>query len=218
MAIPKRFLFRFRVPCRYFKEAGALAGDDRYLLPSLSEMEGGGKHLFPCRFKAGWNEDGLAFSLRVSGKRQAPWCRQFQFEESDGLHLYIDTRDIQSVHRATRFCHRLVFLPTLDNKTDLNSETKPLAIWSPIHRAKEHPNPIATERIAVQSFLTADGYRLLIEIPGLILTGYEPNEYSSLGFHFAIQDRELGSFAYVTPSPFPHDNDPSLWTSLQLQR
>ncbi len=42
----------------------------------------------------------------MTGKRQTLWCRESVLESSDGLHLWIDTRNSRDVHRATRFCHR----------------------------------------------------------------------------------------------------------------
>ena len=61
--------------------------------------------------RAAWSEAGLAFVVRVEGKRQPPWCRAGRPEDSDGLQIWIDTRDVHNVHRAGRFCQRFIFLP-----------------------------------------------------------------------------------------------------------
>ena len=47
-------------------------------------------------------------------KRSRVWCRASRPEDSDGLQLWIDTRDVHNVHRAGRFCQRLIFLPSGD--------------------------------------------------------------------------------------------------------
>ena len=88
---------------------GAELGTE-YSLPSFGELEG--RHRF-ADLRMGWNESGLAFELSVSGKAQAAWCRDTRVEDSDGLSIWIDTRDAHNIHRASRFCHRFVFLVPL---------------------------------------------------------------------------------------------------------
>ena len=61
--------------------------------------------------RAAWSEAGLAFSVRVEGKKHPSWCRETKLEDSDALQLWIDTRDTHNIHRASRFCHRFIFLP-----------------------------------------------------------------------------------------------------------
>ncbi len=57
------------------------------------------------------SDTGLFVSVHTTGKRQIPWCRESRVDDSDGLHLWLDTRNARDVHRATRFCHRFVFAP-----------------------------------------------------------------------------------------------------------
>jgi len=85
----------------------ALLGDE-YLLPRFGTLDG--QRQF-AELRAAWNPQGLVFDLRVPGKQQALWCRQSRMEDSDGLQIWIDTRDAHNIHRATRFCHRFVCLP-----------------------------------------------------------------------------------------------------------
>ncbi len=216
MPIPSRFLFRFRVPCLFVSApwtAKGLALDESYRLPSFAELENPSRKT-PFELRAGWNNEGIAFSLTVFGKKQQAWCRPVHPDESDGFHVCIDTRNIQDVHRATRFCHRLVFLPFGNGP----SQADPLAVWLPIHRAKGHPNPISTKQIKLFSRATGDGYRFDIMIPADQLTGFDPEEHPLLGFHFIVVDRELGNFGFLIDPPFPHDQDPSLWGTLELKR
>lgn len=217
MLLPRKFLFRFRFPCRRVEKPWSSKGcdlDESYRLPDLSALESptGTAPTVPLDLRMGWNEKGLVFSLEVRGKKQRPWCRSMHPEESDGLQICLDTRDLKDVHRATRFCHRLVFLPLLNTV----AKNQPDAIWLPIHRAKGHPNPIELERIKLTSRLTAEGYRLDIFLPGGILTGFDPQEHPTLGFHFVLVDRELGNRYFLVEPPFPHDQDPSLWGTLEL--
>jgi hypothetical protein len=163
-------------------------------------------------FRIAWHEKGLALSLEVRGKALPIWCRHSQPEVSDGLQLCIDTRDVRNVHRATRFCHRIILLPG-DAKM---KEERAGAIWLPIHRAKDHPNSVAVERIVTKCEFNNNDYKLEAVIPADVLTGYEPSEYNRLGLHYVVADRELGSKYLITPPPLPHDCDPSLWATLEL--
>lgn len=212
--LPKRFVFRFSVPCFYRKRLplGRGAGlEPKYRLPSLAELEGERKM---AEVSAAWSEAGLALTIRVSGKKQPPWCRASRPEDSDGVQLWIDTRDVHNVHRASRFCHRFLFLPTGGGK----GLDQPLVQWMPINRAREHPSAIPPGKVEVQSEITADGYQLNIRLAAEALTGFDPGEHPRLGFHYAVTDRELGEQTFAAGSPMPYQEDPSLWGTLELVR
>ncbi len=215
--IPKRLLFRFRFPCRQAKSFWSPKGpalDESFRIPDMNALESDNAAIepSPCDFRIAWSPTGLVFSLRITGKKQRPWCRAIHPEESDGLQMCLDTRDIHDVHRATRFCHRLIFLPAVDGQPP----SVPQVFWFPIHRAKAHPQPIDIGQIKLKTTLLADGYQLDAMIPGKVLTGFDPVEYPALGFHYVITDRELGDRYFLVEPPFPHDHDPSLWGTLQL--
>jgi hypothetical protein len=210
--LSQSFLFRFSVPC-YGRKGGwsakGLRIGERYCLPSFSELEG--KEGF-ADLRAAWNRSGLFFSIRVSGKKQLPWCRHTRMEDSDGLHVLLDTRNTQNIHRASRFCHHFVFLPFgAGRRLD-----EPVATLIDIHRAKEHPRPIAVDQLRVRSEKRVDGYILEAQIRAEALTGFEPDETDRLGFSYLIADRELGSQSLAIGPEFPVLEDPSLWGTLEL--
>ena len=210
----KPFLYRFRFPCEYVT-AGVTVLNETYQLPNVNRLESTGlqdKLLYD--FRIGWHETGLFFSLIVSDKKQSLWCRSSQPDESDGIQICLDTRDIKDIHRASRFCHRLFFMPVGGGR----DQSQPLAFWLPIHRAKEHPNAVDLSQIKMQSSTGTEGYRLNVFLPGRVLTGFEPAEYPNLGFHFAVMDREYGNSYFLVAPPLPHDQDPSLWGTLVMAR
>ena len=213
----KSFLYRFRFPCKY-APTGTLPGnpyqlDDSYQLPNVNTLEEASmQNTLPYTFRIGWNETGLIFSLVVSEKKQSLWCRAAQPEESDGIQICIDTRDIKDIHRASRFCHRLLFMPIGSGR----DQSQPQAVWLPIHRAREHPNPIDVSHIKMKSKVSPTEYRLDVFLPSKILTGFDPAEYAHLGFHFALSDREYGKSYFLASPPLPHDQDPSLWATLEM--
>ncbi len=212
--LPTRFLFRFSVSCRRTTARWTAQGiqlDDSYLVPELHALEG--RPSF-AKVKAAWNPRGLFFQVQVTGKRQAPWCRESRLDASDGLHLWIDTRDARNIHRATRFCHRFAFLPAGGGR----GEVEPLADQLLIDRARENARPVRPKELATASQLQADGYLLSVCVKSEALTGFEPNDNPKLGFACVVQDRELGEQTFTVSSEFPFREDPSLWSTLELAR
>ncbi len=212
--LPKRFLFRFSLPCLYRKSLWTDEGaglDAKFRLVGLAELEG---RPMPAEVRAAWSEDGLAFSVLVQGKQQAPWCRASKPEDSDGVQLWLDTRDVHNVHRASRFCHRFIFLPSGGG----NRLDRPVAQWLPINRAKEHPRAIRPESLQAIGKPQKGGYVLDVFIAAEALTGFDPQEHPRLGFTYALVDRELGEQTLGVGSPMPYEEDPSLWATLELVR
>jgi hypothetical protein len=206
------FLFRFSAPLRRFDGEWTSSGmelDESHRLPSFGELED--RPVF-ADLRAGWSAAGLFFSVRVSGKRQMPWCRDSRVEDSDGLQVWIDTRDTHNVHRASRFCHRFVFLPFGSGR----GLAEPTARLLGINRARENPKPIGARDIPIRSEKRVDGYVMQSHIPADMLTGYDPEEHTRLGFSYAVIDRELGWQSFSVGPEFPFMEDPSLWGTLEL--
>ena len=208
------FLFRFSVPCRYRKvlwsERGVALGE-QFVLPCFGELEG--KRLL-ADVRAAWNQEGVALEVRVRGKKQPPWCRKTRIEDSDGLQVWMDTRDAHNIHRASRFCHRFAFLPCGSGQ----GKRDPVATELPINRAKERPKPVDTGVLQIKAKLHSDGYTLRVFVPARALTGYDPQDHPRLGFSYAIADRELGWQTFSVGPEFPFQEDPSLWGTLELVR
>src|SRR4051812_591600 len=88
-------LFRFAAPCAYTNQKWSATGiklTENHKLPCFAELAG--KKPF-ADLRLGWNEHGIAFNLNVTGKQQPPWCRDSRIDDSDGLQLFIDTRNTQ---------------------------------------------------------------------------------------------------------------------------
>lgn len=206
------FLFRFATPCLHHAAPWTAQGarlEAAYGLPSFGELES--RPLF-ADVRAAWNADGLTFTVEVANKKQPIWCRESRVEDSDGLRVWIDTRDTHNIHRATRFCHQFLFLPQGGGARG----SEPVATLVPINRARENPKPVDPRTLRVRSDRRYDGYRLEALIPAEALTGFEPIEHPRLGFMYAVVDREHGWQTYSIGSEFPIDEDPSLWNTLEL--
>jgi hypothetical protein len=179
--------------------------EEAYRLPGLGDLDG---RVAWADVRGAWSEAGLVFSVEVRGKRRAPWCRPLQCEDSDGLQLWIDTRNVHDVHRAGRFCHRFAILPT----------DPPHCAWLPINRAREQPRPVPPDALEARCRPRRDGYQLSALVGAEALTGFDPAEHPRLGFTYAVLDRELGEQTFAVGSPMQYQEDPSLWATLELER
>ena len=212
--LPARFLFRYSVPCRYRKPLWTDAGlnlPDECRLPRLAELEGIRTY---ADVRCAWNDEGLGFSVRVEGKKQLPWCRDSRPDESDGLRLWIDTRDTHNIHRAGRFCHQFMFMPAGSGR----NLDEPCGEQLFIYRARENAKPVRSNVFRVRREKRADGYLLECFLPGTALTGWDPAENPKLGFTYAVIDRELTTQTFTCGPEFPYHEDPSLWGTLELAR
>jgi hypothetical protein len=206
------FLYRFAVPCQHVADLAKrspLALPESCVLPTLSMLEGKPRL---ADVRMAWSDGGLGISVKVQGKKQPAWCRDSRIEDSDGLQVWIDTRNTQNIHRAGRFCHRFAFMPTGGGR----KLDEPVAALLAINRAKESPREIEPRQIIVRSERRVDGYSLEAFLPAEILTGYNPSDQPQLGFTYALVDRELGTQTFAIGPEFPIDEDPSLWGTLDL--
>ncbi len=212
--IPASLVFRYAVPCLYHPLAWTAKGlglTEEHRLLSFAELDG--QRQF-ADVRMAWSEQGLGFQVRVTGKRQLPWCREAAFDESDGLHVWVDTRDTHNIHRAGRFCHQFAFLPMGGG----SRRDEALAGQLLINRAKEHPKPAAVRELFARSEKRVDGYVLEAMVLAGALTGYDPGDHVRMGFAFRVFDRELGEQTFSVGSELPIEEDPSLWGTVELVR
>lgn len=230
--LPARMLFCFAVPCYYrgtLWDEQVAALEERFRLVSLAELES--KAVW-ADVRAAWNESGLMFTVHVPSKQRKPPPSIERLEESDGFHIWLDTRNVHNVHRATRFCHRFFFLAPLvgeeQTATKAGKQTNggPTTAragggacgWLPINRARENPRPIPPGSVQRYWQTTTDGYLLAAFVSASALTGFEPVEYPRLGFTYAVFDRQFGCQTFTVGPPLPYQEDPSLWATLELVR
>jgi hypothetical protein len=215
--VAPRYLFRFCLPVLKREpiwKDGGIELDDSYRLLNLAELDTGTidrEHQF-ADVRMAWSAEGVALNVRVDGKKQPVWCREGRLEDSDGLQVWIDTRATLNIHRASRYCHRYVFLPAGGGRR----QDEPLADQVLINRARENARPIRPRELQVASRVTKTGYWLAALIPAVALGGYDPHQYHQLGFTYAVYDRELGLQTFANGPAFPYDEDPTCWATLEL--
>ena len=210
--VPSRFLFRFAADVRRREPIWAPGGvelGEEYRLPELGGLEGE-RPIADVRMA--WAPEGLLWQVTVEGKRQLPWCRESRLDDSDSLQVWVDTRATHNVHRATRFCHRFVFLPRGGGRT----AEEPVADQLLINRARENARPVRPRELAVAAKVKKTGYTLWGCIAAEALGGYDPQQHAKLGFTYAVLDRELGLQTFANGPTLPYEEDPSCWATLRL--
>ncbi len=209
--IPKNLLFRYRIGCKKFdsKPSSDFELSDEYLLPNFGAFEG--QFQF-ADLRVGWSEKGLFISSEITKKEQSLWCRESQILDSDGIQVWIDTRDTHNVHRASKFCHWIALLPVgggIDGK-------KPIASMLKINRSKDDSPTINRHKIDIASKINKTGYKISAFISGKALNGWDTNDHRMLGFNFTVVDRELGRQTLAIGPELPISEDPSLWQTIEL--
>lgn len=212
--LPHRFLFRYSFAVAY--DAALPRRGKRLLklpaacrLPDLGSLDG----VEPFGdVRLAWNEGGLGISAEVRGKQRPPVVRPDTPTESDGLQVWLDTRNTQNIHRAGRFCHHFCFLPTGAG----GKGNQPLAVQLPIARAREDAPDAHFGDVRIAADVTASGYRIEVWIPAAALSGFDPESAPQLGFYYLLQDAEWGQQFPVVGTEFPVAHDPSLWTTIEL--
>lgn len=213
--LPARFLLRVCYPCRYVKGI-PLEDDDRLLeLPEECRVDNfagleGARNFADVRLA--WNEFGLALQVEVTGKNEPPQGSAERPRGSDGVMLWVDTRDARTSHRASRYCHQFHFLPTgggPDGDEPVCGQTK-------INRAL-HDAPLCNpSEMPFRSTRTKRGYLVEAFLPAAVLHGFDPEQNPRLGFTYAVRDAELGEQVLSVGAEFPYWEDPSLWSVLEL--
>ena len=215
LLVPPRFLFHFAFDLKYCAAPwSAKAGaelDESYRLPLLGQLD---NERVIADIRMAWHERGLAWWVRVEGRQQLPWCRESRLDDSDGLQVWVDTRATTGVHRATRFCHRFVFLPRGGGP----SAEEPVADQMLINRARENARPVRARELQVKSVVKKDFYELSAFAPDVALGGYDPANQPKLGFTYALLDREQGLQTFSVGPGLPYEEDPSSWTEAYLVR
>ncbi len=159
-----------------------------------------------------WNQLGIGLQVEVSGKEQAPQGEANRVKGSDGVTLWLDTRDSRTSHRGSRYCHQFHFLPTGGGE----NQDEPHFAQSKIHRAL-HDAPIASaDAVAFRCSRQSDGYFLEAFLPASVLNGFDPEQNPRLGFFYVVRDLELGEQLLSHGPEFPFWENPSLWSVLEL--
>lgn len=213
--LPSGFLFRVAYSCPHVKDMPRDAGDDLLDLPESCRLEHlgaiDGQKTF-ADVRLAWNERGLGVQAAVRGKHQPPQGDVSRARLSDGITLWIDTRDARASHRASRHCHQFHLLPAGDGP----DRDEPAFTQTKIHRAQQDAPLVLPSTVPFRAHRTKGGYVVAAFLPAAALNGFDPEQNRRLGFFYAVHDAELGEQTPGLDADFPFAEDPSLWCVLEL--
>jgi hypothetical protein len=215
--VPHRFLLRVAHPCHYEKDIPHKKNErlldlaEEYRIDNFAAIDGV-KNFADLRLA--WNEFGLGVQLEVRGKHELPVGSIERPRGSDGVTLWIDTRDARANHRASRYCHQLHLLATGGG----TERDEPAILQTKINRATEDAPIAPAGSHVIKVHHRKGGYILEAFLSAAALNGYDPEEHRRLGFFYAIHDDELGEQLLSISHEFPYWEDPSLWSVLELNQ
>lgn len=212
--IPHRFLFRIAYPCLYrkampLKSERLLDLPSEYRIDNFAGIDGLKNFAEVC---LAWNELGIGLQVEVRGKEQLPTGNVDRARGSDGVTLWLDTRDARAAHRASRYCHQFHFLPRAGGP----GNDEPAFVQAKINRALDDAPLAPTSNVLLKVHHRKAGYLLEAFLPAAALNGFDPDEHRRLGFFVAVRDDELGEQLLSMSAEFPFWEDPSLWSVLDL--
>ena len=215
--VPPRFLFRVAHPCLPVNDMPREQGDRLLDLPEacrLDNFAGPDERRNFAEVRLAWNALGLGLQVEVKGKDQPPQGDAARPRGSDGVTLWIDTRDARASHRASRYCHQFHLLPTGGGP----DRDEPAFIQTKINRALQDAPLASANAVPFRSQRQKHGYVVEAFLPSGVLNGFDPDQNRRLGIYYAVRDAELGEQVLSVGPDFPYWEDPSLWSVLELVR
>jgi hypothetical protein len=212
--LPQSFWFRLALACPKVESIPRSKGrlldlPSSCSLPDLGELEG-----LPSwvRASVGYNTSGLGVAFEVLDKAGPISPEPDRSSGSDGVQVWIDTRDTRNVHRATRFCHRFVatIVPGKGRSLEVDVAQKPIA------RAAGDAPTAGAGSVQARAERTLSGWRLELFFPSDSLHGFDPETNRRLGFAYQVTDPDRGEQYLGVGREFPIGEDPSLWATLSL--
>jgi hypothetical protein len=215
--VPHRFLVRVAYPCLHVRAMPREDEDCLLDLPEVCRVDNfaamDGRSNF-ADVRLAWNELGLGFQVEVKGKEQLPQGDASRPRGSDGVTLWLDTRDARSSHRASRYCHQFYCLPTGGGP----EHDQPVFGQARINRALHDAPLCSAAAVPFRCRHTRGGYLVEAFLPAAVLNGFDPEQNPRLGFYYAVRDAELGEQVLSVGADFPYWEDPTLWSVLELAR
>ncbi|MES2199819.1 MAG: hypothetical protein V4489_06595 [Chlamydiota bacterium] len=131
------------------------------------------------------------------------------YDKGDAIEIFLDTRDNKKSGFVSRFCHQFVFLGKEVNGIRAQEITK-------FRLEDTHPLCDSSD-IFLEIKEKKESYEVAFTLPKEILHGYDPLQFSRLGFAYRIHQHK------GKPRHFPFSSKyfeplkhPSLWASLLL--
>lgn len=202
--LPIQFV-QLSIPIPYGKKIPSTLLARKFRLPDTSLFLD--EERFSELFMA-WNEEGLIIKVHLDQPFQEALYPDYQ--ASDSIELFIDTRDLEA-GSPTRFCHHFLILPESVEGIMAQELTR--------FRAEEARSLANPELICVTTEQNKLKYQVQIEIAKEALYGFDPASFNRLGFTYRINRRggKPQHFA-LSSREYTIERQPDLFATLILKK
>jgi hypothetical protein len=155
----------------------------------------------------GWNAEGIECLITI----ESPFVKAFfpDITRGDSVELFFDTRDVKTSGFNTRFCHHFFFLAEPVEGRQAGELTR--------FRTEDTHVLCDPAALKVQAKTKSRTQTLHIFIPAQCLHGYDPEQFSRLGFSYRVNRAEgFAQHFTVLSEDYQIEEQPSLWSSLRL--
>lgn len=155
----------------------------------------------------GWHADGIEVFANVQERFHRVSYPDIM--SGDSIELFFDTRDVKTSGFNTRFCHHFFFLPEPIEGRQAGEITR--------FRTEDSHELCDPSKLNVKAQTKSSGYTMQIFIPAQCLYGYDVDQFSRMGFTYRVNrfHKDPQHFS-VTSSDYQLEQQPSLWSSLNL--
>ncbi len=161
-----------------------------------------------ARVSLGWDKECLSGCIEVDKVFESSCFPRYA--EGDAIEIFLDTRDNKKGASLSKFCHHFLFLPEEVNGVKAQEITR---------FCLEESHPLCDPTLLLQEvLLKKKGYVLFFTLPKEVLYGYDPEQFSRIGFAYCIH-RSKGKAQHYPFSSKYFDllQHPNLWASLTLK-
>ncbi len=178
----------------------------KYLLPDVAALCSESKF---AAVALGWHSDGIEIFVSIA----QPFKRSVypDLRKGDSVEIFLDTRDVKTSGYNTKFCHHFFFLPEAIEGQQAGEITR--------FRTEDKHELCDPLELKVQTQLKDYSYTMALSLPRQVLFGYEPAQFSRLGFTYRLNRAQgLPQHFSATTEDYQIEQQPSLWSSLNLIR
>ncbi len=196
------FSYSFSIP--YASDLASIPHEKMGEVPDISNL------LDETKFGSvslAWSEEGIAGKALIKKKFEGSFFPDYT--KGDSLEIFIDTRDHKKSRFASRFCHHYVFLAGEVNGIQAEEVSR---------FRSEDTHPLCSSLdLKVSCRVDDQSYELCFMIQESALHGYDPSQFSRIGFAYKI-NRVKGKSQHFPCSSkrFELFEHPSLWSSITL--
>lgn len=157
--------------------------------------------------RVGWNEMGLLFHFKVRFRSKQSFYPNIT--EGESIEIFIDTRNLKNIHYNTRFCHHFYFLPFPVESPKMGEITE--------FKFYDKRPLCSPEDLKCEWKYDGKHYSASILIPQESLCGFDPSQFSTIGFNYRVNRKGTKPQDFSASSEeYKVEELPSIWSTMHL--